>query len=100
MKRSALLAAKVLSDKSLSPHVAELLNDKSTMIRMQAMDCLMSLKPKGLGKYLLKLVRDPVWYARGETAKVLSQKKIYPDLLKELQNDPKASVRQIVEAAV
>ena len=100
LKRSALLAAKVLNDRSLSPHVAELLNNRSTMIRIQAMDCLLGLKPKGLGKYLLKLVSDPVWYVREKLAEVLSQRGIYPEILRQLGDDPKTAVRQIVHAGV
>ena len=56
LKRSALLAAKVLNDKTLCPQIAKLLQDRSTVIRMQAMDCLFTLMPVNLEDYLKVLV--------------------------------------------
>ncbi|MCH2208553.1 MAG: hypothetical protein MK132_22150 [Lentisphaerales bacterium] len=94
LKRSALLAAKVLNDKTLCPQIAKLLQDRSTVIRMQAMDCLLSLSPENLDEYLKVLVCDHVWYVREKLARVLVQKGLCPDLMASLERDPKAAVRE------
>ena len=87
LKRSALLAAKVLNDRSLCPMIVQLLRDKSTIIRIQAMECLLALKPTKLKEYLIILVDDPVWYVREKLARVLAQRKLLPEVLTKLAKD-------------
>lgn len=94
LKRSALLAAKVLNDKTLCPQIAKLLQDRSTVIRMQAMDCLFTLMPVNLEDYLKVLVFDPVWYVREKLARLLAAKNIFGSLRQELEEDQKLAVRE------
>ncbi|MCM8537548.1 MAG: hypothetical protein NE334_16525 [Lentisphaeraceae bacterium] len=93
LKRSALLSAKVLGDKSIVPHVAKCLEDSSTIVRIHAMETLESLAPELLGTLLKPLVHDPVWYVREKLAKTLVSHGQGESFLEELRHDAKMVVR-------
>ena len=99
LKRSALLAAKILNDKTLGPAIAELLKDRLAIIRMQAMDCLKSMSIVELEKYLAPLANDPVWYVREKLARVLGERPTGETLLHFLEEDNKSAVRKAAEMA-
>ena len=100
LKRSALLAAKVLGDKSLIKAIAVLLTDKLAIIRMQAMDCLVTLAGIDVEDYLIPLINDPVWYVREKLARSLGEVRAGEGILHLLEKDDKTAVRLAAETAL
>jgi HEAT repeat protein len=100
LKRSALLAAKILNDITLGPAIAELLKDRLAIIRMQAMDCLKAMKSINLESYLEPLSYDPVWYVREKLARTLGERKTGEVILHLLEHDKKTAVRRAAESAL